>query len=495
MRILYLLVLITFMNLIGSEIEEIKISDPLPMEGPDVTKMTDDELDDWLKKLKKNTDFFKEIMGIDEKLVKDLWQKNKKAYNNIIKKSFVDPQREKIKEELAKVIRVEALQDIILNYEERGLRNPITDQLFQVGKFASFTLDELRKVDSNSNKGRFNVMAALNTTEFVWFKDIITMAKLQTKKENRDAIFQVMSLANVLENTDYNYDIEKNGVSGYFYAGMSPQSPDTRLTSLSAAPGLIYRMYYIFYPDKTPDLWRQTNTKQVNLLDLLPDEYPVENGNINFYKQIENDKSKFYKSGPDIDIGKIFPLNIDIGKVKLGYLSNIQVTYSSYESSFFYDLSQTINQVYTPIVYGNKDLYTYRKVIQKAQALIIAAYEGAIRLAILMNKKKLFLSFPYAYLTRISWVSDAILRNKDIIKKSNLDITLVIENLLERGMELEKFKKQMVELTEYCEGKFLIYKNDGIYELKTSKKDINLKVNIDNFYSLYNQISILNNIL
>lgn len=437
MNILFFLIAL-FFSLNANELVEVKVGNAQAV--PDFSKSSKSD----------RKDFFKKIMSFDEKIIIDAWNNNNfDVYNNLLQKAFSVEKADK--------------------QETFFIRNSENQQKFKAGNFQEITIKKLREFKPNNQNGTFNIIAGYNTSGSSWFRNKLDIGAIQALPENRDAVFQVASNFSTLEPTGKSH-FPEYGVTGYI--SDFTQGP---FASISAAPGVIYRMYYIFYSPKTdPSNWRQTRNKQINLLDLVSKYYPCVNGYVDF--SLADLKDSISSS--------------EIEKIKIGYHHDIQVTYGfllGSEQINIDDVSQTVNQVFfAAIDFGSNFIFINNKeVIKRAKIILDAAYEGTIKVAAINGKKKVYLTLMGGgvFDNDWSWIAESIAKNEEFIKKSGLDVTLFVYNLNKAIGDVNNFKKQMVSMANNCGGKFIIYKNDGIYELKLAKSmaedlyDLQVKLN------------------
>jgi hypothetical protein len=387
---------------------QIKISPPKPIDNNAFALVS-------------RNDFFKDVLGIDEQ-----------AWQNKDKTLFFSP-------------------DIHANAQCRGgylLKNGSKTDLFKTGSFQEFTIQELREQTakiSKTHSGRFNVIAGFKTAPNSWFRYYVDIGALQAEDANKDAVFQVASNFSCLEPTSISH-LPEQGITNYIHD--QTQGP---FASLSAAPGLIYRMYYIFYnPNTDSSTWRQTTNNQINLLDKVPISFAVTNGYLNLQK---NNTVR-----PD-----------DITAIKIGFHENIQVTHGfvvGNKHAKVTNPNQIVNQVFTAAIdFGNLNAHLRNnpKAIEKAKLILDAAYEGTLRAAALKGKKKVYLTLigGGVFCNDLSWIAQAIEKNKNFIKESGLDVTLILYSFT----EFSDFTNRMFALTKETNGIFTVYKQDGIYNL------------------------------
>lgn len=440
---LFLLFFLFFNYLIASEFEEVKTADA--EKAPNFSNFSQSSREQ----------YFEKIMGFDEDIIINLYkEKDYGAYNKYINE-VLSVEEVELKNILLPTPLKKVITDFLPNF---FLNNQINKKKFQTGFFEEISLKTLREVSyakTTENAGTFNVIAGENTKNSSWFRHKLDIGAVQALSANKDAVFQVASNFSALEPTGTSH-VPESGVTEYIYD--HTQGP---FASISAAPGVIYRMYYIFYSSQTPaEQWRQTTDKQIKLLDIFEKDslnlFPTKNGYV-VWSSMEGDVSPS-----------------DINKIKIGYHGNIQVTFGfvlGNNQVEINDSSQIINQVFTAAIdFGgtNSFLRDNPQAIKRGKLILDAAYEGTIKAAALHGKRKVFLTLigGGVFGNDWDWIAESIVKNEDFIKKSGLDVTLFVYNLNTAIGDVNSFKKQMVQMANKCNGKFLIYKENGIYELQ-----------------------------
>jgi len=304
-----------------------------------------------------------------------------------------------------------------------------TGERYQAGRFYEFSLEYLdKKVKEKEVKegkiaaqGTFNIIQrghdpAYKLTTFV------DTGSLQAKIENRGAVFQVASQFNGYEATGV-YSPEAAGITSF--TSDLTQGP---VASISATPGTIQRIDYVFYNKTTdPVSWRQTKNKQIELLDKTP--LKVTHGYVDLNQ-----------SNPDLT-------EQDYKNIKIGFQKDTQVTFGLMNGKSnmhipINDPQQIIHQVFTAAVNcgntsgaTNVEIYkgsngdaAQKTAIKTAQRILDAAYEGTIKVAYAFGKKKVFLTLigGGAFQNQLSWILGAINKNIPFIKAKGLEVYLVI---------------------------------------------------------------------
>jgi len=250
----------------------------------------------------------------------------------------------------------------------------------------------------------------------------IDVGALQANPQNRGATFQVASNFNCLEFIS-NKDNASKGITKY--VNDQTQGP---AASISAAPGTLYRNYFVKHNDDDGNQHEGQIKQQINLLDKFP-YIPVINGYVSF----KDEEIKFIED---------FEFN-DISEIKVGIQKNVQATSGEKRNGMIEmctDQKQIINQVFTAAMNlgGVSATYAERPIAQKlARFLLRGAYRATILSAIensrtqppeCIGKDKLFLTLigGGVFGNQYEWITDAILECTDLIKTSGLQIYLVI---------------------------------------------------------------------
>lgn len=325
--------------------------------------------------------------------------------------------------------------------------------MYQAGFFTDPTIITLRGQAAKLPKvggGKFNIIIGTDTKLDSPYRRTVDVGAMQADPNNIDAVFQVASNFSALEPTGITHYTEI-GITGYI--SDLTQGP---FASISAAPGLFYRMYGIFYdPAKEPREWRQTKKHQIELLGggltypHLKKVFPITNGYVNY---------RDYTEALEVPLTKK-----DYEEIRIGYHRDIQVLYGFTTHNSQYDVddkNQMINQVFTAAIdFGNLNAKFKNNpaVIERAKALLDAAYEGTLLAAATNKKKKVFLTLigGGVFGNDISWIADAIRKQKNIIKDYGLDVTLIVYKYssLQSGLQsLNYFKDAMFDLVADTNG-------------------------------------------
>uniref|UniRef100_A0A6B2L742 Uncharacterized protein n=1 Tax=Arcella intermedia TaxID=1963864 RepID=A0A6B2L742_9EUKA len=292
---------------------------------------------------------------------------------------------------------------------------------FETRKINSFNEQDL--VAKIKKKGTLSIVIGNgpHTTQY----DRVDIGALQAHPANRGATFQVASNFNCLEFVDER-DSASVGITKYVFD--QTQGP---AACISAAPGVLYRNYFVpHYVDGK--LYKGQLEQQINLLNNF--FIPVTNGYINFNG---NELTEIYEPTWD---DHFFT---DYGDVKVGVQTNVEVTSGTKRDGLIYMVEQSgqiINQVFTASINlgGTRAMFASRPKIQKlAQMLLKAAYRGTILVAMenalkappeLVGRNKLFLTLigGGAFGNDLEWIVGALYEQLELIKRSGLEITLVI---------------------------------------------------------------------
>jgi hypothetical protein len=292
-----------------------------------------------------------------------------------------------------------------------GIKNLQNSRIFAMGEFKEYSIAQLRTASNGkvkSGNGSLHIIEAQNPSGTPYLSKV-DVGAMQADPVFNDAVFQIASNFNGLEltsNQDNMGDITR-------YVFDYTQGP---FASISAAPGLFLRHYYMFYDPKIPSAqWKQTPSHQLNFLDQT--DIPVTNSYVDF--SIKN---------PDL------VSNYPVDKIKVGVHTDIEVTFGFMPTTASFEEvnnpNQKINQVFTAAVdFGsNSSFKKNEKALAIAQTVLNAAYEGTIRTAIVLDKKKVVLTLVGGgvFNNSINSIYKAIALNKDLIKDYGLDVTVII---------------------------------------------------------------------
>ncbi|MFA6066513.1 MAG: hypothetical protein WC707_05030 [Candidatus Babeliaceae bacterium] len=377
------------------------------------------------KKLVPRKDFFKDIMGIDEKKFEQFFDKN------------VDVEEQK---------KVHISYKEYNNHEVTLLHSADGKQTFQAGYFEELSIGKLREQVAKITKtsdGKLNAIIAYNPfgKDYARYVDVGAM---QAEPDYKDAIFQVASNFSTLEPTSKTH-LPEAGITGYI--SDKTQGP---FAAISAAPGLIQRMYYAFYNTEIASfLWRQTRDHQIALLD--DTNIPVTNG------YVVIDPTYLGNLTKNADVKKYF--SDTLAKIKVGFQGEVQVTFGEVTGDKHVLLErndQIINQVYTAAIDFGGENYKYRDnaLIQDlAKTILKAAYEGTILAAIAKRKQKVVLTLigGGVFKNPLEWIAGAIEHVTPLIKDYGLNVTVIVYNAANNS-EMPEFLSALKTLIDQTGG-------------------------------------------
>lgn len=261
---------------------------------------------------------------------------------------------------------------------------------FQAGYFEEHALSDLqRRHAAQLNIGKKTVVTLLYGGLDIGF--------LQSLPQFNGALFQAASNFSALEPTSRFATPESLSIDRYY--NDLTQGP---MASISATPGLFYRMYGIFqqegpsysnraqsfYGAQSPFDWRQTANRQIELLSETG--IPVLNGYIDL-----NDQYLSTRVGADL-------MTTVLPTIKVGIHRDIQVLFSDQGRGAYHEpLSapdQIIHQLFTAAVdvTGNRAFFTNQTTAPQAEKVarlvLRAAYEGALYAALELKIEKVVLT-------------------------------------------------------------------------------------------------------
>lgn len=372
------------------------------------------------KHVRTSIDFFEMVMGMPEHQFKKLPQQQKEQF---------------------------------IDRKNKQLINIKTKQRFAYGDFKTLTIKELRERAEQKEKpgnGTFKVIEGVKPWVNESTRINVDVAALQADPKNNDAVFQVASNFNALEGGGD----PAAGMMNYLDPFLFVQG---ETAAISAAPGLIYRMYY---------------ANPVNFLDVfdgsqLP-SIPVHNGYVGHISD-ENVKKIGQARSDLLDYVKVgFHANMQptLGLSKLKNEQPEQGRFSRWALAF--NPNQRIDQVFTAAMnLSGLDSNHYEPV---ARMLLNAAYEGTLKSAFINGKKNVFLTLigGGVFDNKLSWIGDAIVSAvKNFVKDSGMNVTLVIyDSSGHKANEFATFKKQMLDLVNQTNGSYLKYTENGVYQVK-----------------------------
>jgi hypothetical protein len=326
------------------------------------------------------------------------------------------------------------------------LKNQATHKTHQAGFFKEYSIKDLRNLCQHKTKthnGSFHVIEGRNTAH-ADYRKYVDIGALQANPANRNAVFQVASNFSCLEPVSMT-DYPESGITKY--TSDHTQGP---FAAISAAPGLLYRMYFIFYnPHTNPLLWRQTTHHQINLLEAT--NIPTRNGYVMFDKTYLNQAN-----------------TIAYEEIKIGYHADIQVTYGYLNDLNHHtvvdDPAQIINQVFTAAVDFGATNYCWKNnhtALEIAEQILDAAYEGTILSAVAHGKKKVFLTLigGGVFQNKLSAIASALEKVQTIIYEYGLNVTLIIYDSTSSSIQdqMTEFRTRMQKITKETHGTYITY--------------------------------------
>lgn len=347
-------------------------------------------------------------------------------------------------------------------------RRPFPLAQFSKGTFAIKTIAELRKEKDNlvaaqggtlelNPKPRFNIIT--NAWRYVeekiksfgkigkdmnqspWWqlfhdRQFTDIGALQANPENKNAVFQIASRFHCLEGGCINrYNQFTSGNAMGIIGRHAVQGEEA---ATSAAPGLIWRMYY---------------QEQANIVKALG--LTITDGGMITYPDTDNQK-KMEEIKTTLNIGPTGNeaihwhepnINALVEQCAVGLHTNVQVTTGLSNSTWHTIENRTHNkddsntlcddptQLITQVFCASLDLGTHSRfstndpVVNTAccRLLLKANYEATLLAAVANRKKKVFLTLlgGGAFNNKKEWIIDAIKTSKNLILTHNLDVTLV----------------------------------------------------------------------
>ena len=397
---------------------------------------------------KPRAEFFKDIMGMDEKDFRAKIQANPKELD--FRSSNSDPNNlELLSESMNPPISAGRFDQLDLGYLRKAAEAKLKRVGPQQGKFSVIEGDPKLEIKDWSNEQ---------------MKRKVDVGALQADPANKDAVFALASNFNGLETigTIDNIGEKPLSVDNAPYGSYLHDNTQGPLAAISAAPGLIYRTYYMFNNDpqykNDPAKWRQTQDHEINFLDGL---------GINILNGYITDSLPVLSQ-------KIVEKYAD--KFKIGYHSNIQVTngffYFPNDQDSFYDQSQLIDQAFAAALAidyfdeVNKQYYpsTDPEVVRIGKLLLDWTYEAILKAAYVKGKKKVFLPRVGggAFNNKPEWIDDAILKQSDFIKNSGMEVILNNFDLATKVPQYYPLAvRKLLRLVSLTNGKYTMYYNSG----------------------------------
>ncbi|MFA6066514.1 MAG: hypothetical protein WC707_05035 [Candidatus Babeliaceae bacterium] len=380
--------------------------------------------------------FFEEIMGIKESDFK----------------SF-----------LTNATQEDAKQYIIPAGTDKILRLKGADgKIFRAGYFEEISIKTLRTqvagITPSGAKGKLNIIAVYDD-QMENHGHEVDVGALQALPQYKGAVFQVASNFSGLEPKIYT---QKPELGIETYIGDKTQGP---FAAISAAPGLIQRMYYAFYDVNTkPSEWRQTTERQIQLLK--DTDIPVTNGYIKI-----ND-TYFDKLTSKLEDAFKDYLKETLEKIKVGFQGEVQVTFGAVTEERKDEeiiekhvrlnrADQIINQVYTAAIDFNITNTKYSgktKINELAKTIVKGAYEGTILSAIAKGKKQVVLTLigTGSFGNPLIWITEAINAIMPDIEKHGLEVTVIVYKA-RKDTQTKKFITAMTDIANATGGSVKIF--------------------------------------
>eukprot|EP00696_Hemimastix_kukwesjijk_P003265 gnl/Hemi2/14023_TR4762_c0_g1_i1.p1 gnl/Hemi2/14023_TR4762_c0_g1~~gnl/Hemi2/14023_TR4762_c0_g1_i1.p1 ORF type:complete len:489 (-),score=118.10 gnl/Hemi2/14023_TR4762_c0_g1_i1:73-1509(-) len=296
------------------------------------------------------------------------------------------------------------------------LRSMKNNQVYQVGQFATRTIDSFALPTGNRGRGTFSLVVGRGGST----KDLhlVDVHGQQADPENCGATFQVASNFNCLEFVS-EHDTADRGISCYVWD--MTQGP---AASVSAAPATLYRNYFVPHTVNGKNYVGQLE-EEINLLHNSP--IPVRHG----YVQLRKD-----------DRAALSALHMDfrdVAKLEVGVQSRAQVVFGTRRRFFevCHSKTQVVNQVFTAAMNVAGMSNTTDPIVANIACMllraayrgtILAACERAVDCAGMAGANKCFLTLigGGVFGNSFSWIVDAILDCEDLILASGLDVRCVL---------------------------------------------------------------------
>jgi endonuclease/exonuclease/phosphatase family metal-dependent hydrolase len=360
--------------------------------------------------------------------------------------------------------------------------------VYQAGFLEQISLGELRK-QAVEKAGKLTVAEKkpiiFNVIEAEGFNcsGPVDIGALQADPVNRNAVFQVASNFNALETTSHTDERDVNTVADYW--GDNPQGPRA---SISAAPGLIYRRYYYFYPERSgleAKLWGQRGQDDNKNID-----DKGKKKQINFLEDLPVNTMNGYIWGNDADtlqpalsnIGNITKANA--GNFKIGYHSGIQVVFGATQGGlngtqeFFYDPCQIIDQIFAAALnLGQQADLCIGADEAKAKLILEWTYEATLKAAFLNGKRdgngkiKVFLTRMGGgvFANRQAWIDEAIINAVDNADLANSGLEVTLNNFVfKKGVdEIDVIRSRLMPLVQKHHGTYKLYKVENNQTVET----------------------------
>lgn len=383
--------------------------------------------------------FFEDVMGIKEKDFFNLPPQSRAAYfHKENGKNFVGEEGRKF---MCGTFELLKAGDLIKKSEEILSKNEIGGGTFTV----------LEGIDTLQDRDTYKIM---------------DIGAMQANEKFRNCLFDVASNFNALETTSPNEVVTSKFSLLQNYVGDRTQGP---YASISAAPGLIYRRYFL-NESKFPNdvskwehkpIQKEYKNQYVNLLEDLTGE--------------EEGKLRMSRGGyVQIKEGTT-PTEEDYSNIRIAYHSNIQVSHGSVQGWTHKRVAnndrqqpQIIDQCFSAAIdlgmsSGGLNMGFYTRqgkwpsfCVNWAKTILNASREGILRAAFLKGKKTVVLTLVGCGVFRNehSWVAESMERMKDFIIRSGLNVILVW--FVSFGKE-KNFRKQLLNIVKSTGGKYKQY--------------------------------------
>ncbi len=354
------------------------------------------------------------------------------------------------------------------------LKNTKTKKEFSTGIFRTININTLRNQALHKHKGsgcKFNVIEGFDDPTKNWFRSKVDVAALQADPANKDAVFQVASNFNGLEaggNPDAGLMIYLS--RDYFVQGET--------AAISAAPGLIYRMYYIPFRDaEGTTYYGQSKERQINFLanfssaanekERIPviNGYPDDNDTVlEHFNKMNDNQLHIYSGVVNIGVQEGVQVTHGLSKLKNEQPEQGRITRWAPVTN----PEQYINQVFSAAYMVKGAASQYENV---ARMILQASYEGVLKYAFFYDKKKVFLTLigGGVFNNPIEWIAEALIKAvREFTDKGDMEITLVIysSGLYSTNSYWNTFVRELLTLTQQTKGTYTRYKKDGTYKVE-----------------------------
>lgn len=332
----------------------------------------------------------------------------------------------------------------------------------------------------------------------------LDVAAYQADPNNAGAVFQVASNFNGLETTAYDKNIETETLTDY--TSDYTQGP---FASISAAPGLIYRRFFLFHGQGSNNVseWGQLNdpnsdkakNRKVNLLENIQDifvspaGYPCFDDTITTREwqgtrmggyEVDVQKPSFKVGSKEYQCKGIHrtPTAKDFDTIQMAYHANIPVLFGKTAGGTHQILNfnnpHTVDQIFAAAVdlaQGTNEKSD--KNIAWAKTILRADYQGALQAAFLKGKKRVFLTLMGggAFGNDFQHIFDAMYAQKDFIIKSGLEVILIWRPGLMSQDEFQTLAANLEKFANETGGQITVPKGkdstDAKYDLPPISQD------------------------